>query len=150
MTRRYRPADAAPVIVVGFDGSTPAEHAVAYAAGLARRTRGTLIVAYILATAARGGLAGLAPLGAEMTEDWRSDPDEGIQKVAEDILAGTGTSWDFVTARGEAAAALEHLADERRADVVVVGRSRVPARHVLGSVPARLARHAHCPITVVP
>ena len=133
-------------VIVGFDGSRSSEHALAYAAGVSRRTGGALLVAYI---AAGGTSIGQAPFTPEAATAWRAYDASRVRKQAEELLKGTGTTWQFTTVYGEAAAGIEQLGERHRADLLVVGRSRVPVRHVFGSVPARLARHARCPITVV-
>lgn len=137
----------APKVIVGFDGSPSSEHALAYAAGMSRRTAGSLLVAYI---ATGGSSVGLAPFPPEAATAWRAYDASRVRKLAEEVLEGTGTDWQFTTAYGEAAAGINQLSARHRVDLLVVGRSRTPVRHVRGSVPARLARHARCPITVVP
>ncbi len=134
-------------VMVGFDGSTTSQHALAYAAGLSHRIPGKLFVAYV---APHPPSIGLATFGAEaMTV---SSIDDGVwpRRLAAEALQRMPTQWEFISCFGEVATSLERLAQEYHADVLVVGRSRLPRRHVLASVPARLARHARCPITVVP
>ena len=136
-----------PIVVVGFDGSASSEHAIAYAAGVSRRTGGALLVAYVVSMSPA---VGLASLGTEAVSTWPVDDGVWMRRLAEEVLDGTATRWRFTTGCGDVAAVLAQLGHEHHADALVVGRSRVPARHVLGSVPARLARRARCPITVVP
>lgn len=67
---------------------------------------------------------------------------------------GSGGGWralDYLARRGEAAEAILALAKERGAAEIAVGRrrSRVAAA-LLGSVSARTAAEASCPITIVP
>ena len=131
-------------VMVGFDGSISSQHALAYAAGLSRRIPAALYVAYV------------APhppsitLGAEATIAVPVDDSPWIRELAAEVLQRRPTHWEFISYFGEVATSLEHLAQEYRADVLVVGRSRAPRLHLLPTVPARLARHARCPITVVP
>jgi nucleotide-binding universal stress UspA family protein len=133
--------------MVGFDGSITSQHALAYAAGLSHRIPGTLLVAYI---AAHPPSVGLATIGAERMPPVDADDSAWVRGLAAEVLQHRPTPWQFIRCYGEAAIALEQLAQEYRADVLVVGRSRALRRYVLTSVPARLARHARCPITVVP
>ncbi len=138
----------APLIIVGFDLSPSSEHALAYAAGLAVRMRARLLVTYVTTF---GALGGLSAFEAPSLDTVRVEQSDAVRELAEEILCDLpAASWDLLVAIGETAGVLERLAVERDADVIVVGRSRAPARHILGSVPARLVRHAACPITVVP
>jgi nucleotide-binding universal stress UspA family protein len=134
-----------PIVVVGFDGSASSEHAMAYAAGVSRRTGGSLLVAYVVSISPA---VGLASLGTEAVTALPIDDGVWMRRLAEEVHHGTAIRWQFTTGCGDVAAVLAQLGHEHHADALVVGRSRV--RHVLGSVPGRLARRARCPITVVP
>lgn len=135
------------VIVVGFDGSEASEHALVYAAGVSRRVRGFLLVAY----AAPNPLAlGSEWFGDQLSSAWLADDGERVRTHVADTLDGTTSRWQFVLAQGDPATVLKQLVHQHRGDMLIVGQSRSPARHVLGSVPGRLARHSNCPITVVP
>jgi nucleotide-binding universal stress UspA family protein len=136
-----------PTVVVGFDGTASSQHAMAYAAGVSRRTAGGLVVAYIAPISTS---IGLTSFGGGTAPDWPLDDGNWIRRLADEVLHGTATRWQFTVGYGDVAAALAQLGHDHHADALIVGRSRVPARHVLGSVPARLARRAHCPVTVVP
>jgi nucleotide-binding universal stress UspA family protein len=131
-------------VMVGFDGSITSQHPLAYAAGLSRRIPGALYVAYVAPHPPSIGL------GAEAMAAVPVDDRLWIRELAAAVLQRMPTHWEFISCFGEVTASLERLAQEYRADVLVVGRSRGPRRHFLISVPARLARHARCPITVVP
>lgn len=134
-------------VMVGFDGSITSQHALAYAAGLSRRIPGALYVAYV---APHPPSIGLTSLAAEAMTAVPVDDSPWIRELAAEVLQRRPTHWEFISYFGEVATSLEHLAQEYRADVLVVGRSRAPRLHLLPTVPARLARHARCPITVVP
>lgn len=135
------------VIVVGFDGSRASEHALVYAGGVSRRINGSLVVVYV----APNPLA----LGSEWFGDllgptWLADDGARLRDHVKDTLDGTATRWSFLLTQGEPATVLKEIVHEHRGDMLIVGRSRAATRHVFGSVPGRLARHASCPITVVP
>ena len=51
---------------------------------------------------------------------------------------------------GNAARELSMAADELSADALVIGAPKQRWHHVAGSVPGWLARHARCPVIVVP
>jgi nucleotide-binding universal stress UspA family protein len=138
--------DGVGTIVVGYDGSPPAVHAAAWAAGLARRERGTLLVVYVEAlntpahwTAASSAAATEA--GMEFVQELRAE--------AGPLLTERGIAWEILHGEGEPAAVLEAIAEQRRADCIVVGRSRHRGG-LLGSVPKSLLAHAGRPVVVVP
>jgi nucleotide-binding universal stress UspA family protein len=133
-------------IVVGYDGTPPALHAASWAGGLARRERGTLIVVYVEALASPAhwtamSSAAATETGMEIVQD--------LVAQAEPRLAELGVAWEMVHGHGEPAAVLEAVAEQRRADCIVVGRSRRRGG-LLGSVPKSLLAHASRPIVIVP
>lgn len=138
---------AGPAILVGFDGSPSSEHALAYAAGLSRRMHGSLAVAYV---APSSSLAGLAPMGLGVCSSAVPDDRAWARRLVQEVLGDAVPRWELTVVEGDVAATLERLVVGHRFDMVVVGRSRSPAAHLLGSVPARLARRAPCPMIVVP
>jgi len=138
--------DGASTIVVGYDGSPPAMHAAAWAAGLARREHGMLLVVYVegLNSPAHWtamSSAAATEAGMEMLKE--------LAAQAEPVLAERGVTWELLHGQGEPAAVLEAIAEQRRADCIVVGRSRHRGG-LLGSVPKSLLAHASRPIVVVP
>lgn len=147
------------MLLVGFDMSRSSRHALAYAAGAARRMHATLLVVYVCDTApvpAVGVVSlplagGIAPIGYEPTPPRQVEhTTTAAQQCATDALAGSDVAWRFVVRHGPAAAELDRLATEHHADSLVTGRSGRLARWVCGSVPARLVRRARCPVIVVP
>ncbi|MFL6073406.1 MAG: universal stress protein [Mycobacteriales bacterium] len=134
-------------LVVGFDGSRSSYDALAYGAGMARRSDALLVVAYV---SGKGGMADLSSsVAAAAAQTWEEVSRE-VETEAAAVVEGTGVTWEFVWLHGEVSRALERLACERRLDAIVVGRSSGRLRHVLGSVPNRLVAHAPCPVIVVP
>jgi nucleotide-binding universal stress UspA family protein len=141
--------DGPGVVVVGLDGSNTSRDALAYAVGMARREGSELIIVQVgspvSAAAAVGAVGGVGP---------PSDVDRGIEAVATSMLEGLDellpARWRIVTRAGEPGVELERVATECQADAIVVGRSRNPGRHLLGSVAARLVRRANHPVIVVP
>jgi nucleotide-binding universal stress UspA family protein len=133
-------------IVVGYDGTPPAMHAAAWAAGLARRERGTLLIVYVEALNSPAHWTAMSSAAAMQADA------EFIQDLAAEaapLLDERGIAWEMLHGQGEPAAVLEAVAEERRADCIVVGRSRHRGG-LLGSVPKSLLAHASRPIVVVP
>ncbi|CAN3984931.1 hypothetical protein KPATCC21470_7662 [Kitasatospora purpeofusca] len=141
--------DGPKMIVAGLDGSDSSWRATAYAAGLARRQNATLAIAYIQPVL--GAATALAGAAVEET----------TQEIAEELLAAVREAehrlrdvwrveWRFLTVRGDPYAGLARLADELRADAVVVGASEQAGHRVIGSVAVRLVKAGRWPVTVVP
>lgn len=138
--------DGLGTIVVGYDGTPPSIHAAAWASGLARRERGKLLVVYVetLSSPAHWtAMSSAAAIEAGM---------EFVQELiaeAGPLMAERGIDWEMLRGQGEPAAVLEAVAEQRRADCIVVGRSRHRGG-LLGTVPKSLLAHASRPIVVVP
>lgn len=135
-------------LVVGFDGSDAAEHALDLAAALATAAGGELL---ILLCDSNHALADIS-FDAALTDATNA---EGLAAAVRTDLAGrfegTTLQWRFERREAAAAEALADAAVEFDADAVVVGRSgaRFP-RSVVGSVAAHLTRHCDRPVLVVP
>jgi nucleotide-binding universal stress UspA family protein len=137
-------------ILVGVDDSTTATRAGFYAAGLARRQRARLIVVYVapVASAAAAAPGGASLLAAEnqardeMAEDLRRRTEEGARELGIDIT--------FIAARGNPFQEIVRLADETKADALVVGASTKAGHRFVGSLAVHLVRLGKWPVTVVP
>jgi nucleotide-binding universal stress UspA family protein len=133
-------------IVVGLDGSPSSFHAAAWAAGLARRERARLVLVYVEAV---GGVAYWSPMGVAVASDAAESLVEELKKEIAAHLRWIDIDWDFVHHRGDPAVGLEQVAEQYRADLIVVGRSRRRGG-LLGTVPATLVVEAVRPVVVVP
>ena len=140
--------DGPRVIMVGVDGGAAAERAGAYAGGLARRQHAQLVVVFVaapslyLALAPPGLSAAVEETVQELTEEMRRQVSQRAEELALPIT--------FLCRRGAAAVELARVADELRADMVVVGASGRGRHRVMGSVARRLVRTARWPVVVVP
>lgn len=134
--------DGSGAIVVGIDGSTSSMNAAAWASGLARREGAVLVLVYVESLAS---MAYLSAFGASSAAASAAEWVEELRKTAAAYFDGTGLRWELVHHRGDPATSLEAVAEERRADCVVVGRSQHG-----GSVPKALIHDAHRPVVVVP
>lgn len=142
--------DGPKVILVGVDDSTTSLRAASYAAGLARR-QGANVTAVYVAPAASLGAA--TPGGATLEVARR----QAHTQIAEDLRgrfeAGAkelGISITFIAAEGDPYTELRRIADEIRADAVVVGASAQAGHRLIGSLAVRLVRAGKWPVTVVP
>jgi nucleotide-binding universal stress UspA family protein len=134
-------------VVVGYDGSASSRNALAYAAGMARRLGRTLLVAYITSPALF-----CEPLTGQVIAPVRDSQETHRWLLAEldEVCDRTGLDVCIVTRQGSPARELAAAADEFHADALVIGAPGRVWHQLAGSVPGWLARHAHCPVIVVP
>jgi len=142
--------DGPNVLVVGVDGSRTSLRAGAYAAGLARRSRAHLVIVY---AASRAGLAAWAPGGAAAIDQALDEIAADLRRQVEQRLEDWGLPsavCTFVVARGEPFAEIARIAEEVRADGVIVGASMHTGHRLVGSLAVRLVRAGRWPVTVIP
>ncbi|MFE0104633.1 universal stress protein [Streptomyces sp. NPDC059009] len=133
-------------VVVGFDGSTSAQRALAYASGMARRTGSGLIVVHVPHYPAATAW-GWDPLTLVTVSACRREHVAGE-------LAGSGclseVTWTLVERDGGISHTLEDVGREYSADAIVVGATHSLRGRILGSVAGRLTRRARRLVIVVP
>lgn len=142
--------DGPTAILVGMDDTVTASHAVAYAAGLARRQRARLIAVFVIpgasiAAASPGG-ASVIVAEAEAHEQIAGE----LRARLKETSAELGVDVTFVVAHGDPLSEIKRLADEMRADAIVVGASAKAGHRLVGSLAVRLVRAGRWPVTVVP
>ncbi|GHF73034.1 universal stress protein A [Kitasatospora xanthocidica] len=141
--------DGPKVILVGLDGSDSSWRATAYAAGQARRQGAVLAVAYVQPIlGAATALAGAAV--EETTQEIADELLAALRDAEQRVREVWKVDWRFLTMRGDPYGGLAKLADELRADAVVVGVSEQAGHKVIGSVAVRLVKAGRWPVTVVP
>ena len=142
--------DGPSAILVGVDDTVTGLRAAAYTAGLARRQRARVVAVYVAPVAgmALASSAGPAVLAAE---------NEAHEEIAKDLAARAdtmardlGISVTFVSAHGDPYHEITRIADETRADAIVVGASLKAGHRLMGSLAVRLVRSGKWPVTVVP
>ena len=145
--------DGPQVILVGVDASVTSMRAGAYAAGLARRQGARLVAVYVEQFSALYGAAAGAGAGAGAI----AEQEKAINETAEDLrgqieegAARLGLRATFITAQGDPYHELRRVADEVRADAVVVGASAKAGHRLVGSLAVRLVKAGRWPVTVVP
>jgi nucleotide-binding universal stress UspA family protein len=137
-------------ILVGVDDTTTSLRAASYAAGLARR-QGANVTAVFVAPVASFGAA--TPGGADLAAAHREanrQTAEDMRRRAEQASRDLGISITFIAAEGDAYTEIRRIADEIRADAVVVGASAHAGHRLIGSLAVRLVRAGRWPVTVVP
>jgi nucleotide-binding universal stress UspA family protein len=142
--------DGPSVILVGADDSTTSQRAGWYALGLARRQGARLVAVFVspVATLGTSGPGGAA-LAVAKEEAFNATAAE-MRERAERVAAEFGISVTFVARRGEPFAEICRVADEVRADAIVVGASTKAGHRFVGSLAVRLVRAGRWPVTVVP
>jgi len=143
--------DGPTTILVGVDGSPTSMRAGAYAAGLARRQRARLVTVYVgpvasMSTSVPGAGAALSAVqGVAFAE-----AAEVLRRQAEETAQELGISITFMATRGDPFSELRRIADEIRADAVVLGASAQAGHRLVGSLAVRMVRAGKWPVTVVP
>ncbi|ETK37840.1 universal stress protein [Microbispora sp. ATCC PTA-5024] len=141
--------DGPQVIVVGIDGSDTSLRATAYAWGLARRQGSKVVLVHVTGLGAVTTLLPAATVSAiEAGEEYAAELRERVERFAAE--SDTHVPYAFRTEQGEPSAVLTRVADELRADAVVVGASAQAGHRFIGSVAVRLVRAGRWPVTVVP
>lgn len=142
--------DGPSVILVGIDDSVTAARAAWYAAGLARRQDARVVAVYVapLGALVLGTPGGASALAAENAA--HDEVAEHLSGQADEMAREAGVPLTFITAHGDAFRELTRVAEETRADAIVVGASLKAGHRLLGSLAVRLVRAGKWPVTVVP
>jgi nucleotide-binding universal stress UspA family protein len=141
--------DGPKVILVAVDGSTTSLRAGSYAAGLARRQGARLVVGHVVHPPSMAMVPG-ASAALEATWEASREAVEQLRSEAEQGAAWHGIDVEFRTAEGNPYGELVKMAEEVRAELVVLGASTSPGHRVVGSLGARMIKAGKWPVTVVP
>jgi nucleotide-binding universal stress UspA family protein len=140
-------------IVVGTDGSDTAKKAVAAAVDLAREIGATLdiVSAYEPVPQSR-----LREESRQAPEDlqWMINPREDVEATLRDAaeeIEEAGIQVETFAREGDPADAILDVAEERSADLIVVGNKGMTGakRFLLGSVPNKVSHHAPCSVLII-
>jgi nucleotide-binding universal stress UspA family protein len=127
-------------IVVGTDGSDTAKEAVRQAVELAR-----LLGAELLLVSAYD-----APADSQWMVSARDDV-ATLLAQAEQTAHDAGVAVQTFPRQGDPADAILDVAEERDADLIVVGNKGMTGakRFLLGTVPNRVSHHAPCSVLII-
>jgi nucleotide-binding universal stress UspA family protein len=139
--------DGPQVILVGVDDSVTSLRAAAYAAGMARRQSARFVAVYVRSAST---MAALAPMGAASVQQALDEATADLKQRMIEGARSIGLAAEFVIADGDPFGELVRVADELRADAVVVGASTQAGHRVIGSIAVRLVRAGRWPVIVVP
>jgi nucleotide-binding universal stress UspA family protein len=134
-------------VVVGYDGSQSSRNALAYATGLARRLCRPLLVVYVVPFGVY-----CEPMTGQVicASREKGEMERWLISELNQVCDAEGLEVSVIARRGNAAKELAAAADVSSADALVVGAPGHRLHHVVGSIPSWLARHARCPVIVVP
>jgi nucleotide-binding universal stress UspA family protein len=149
-------------ILVGYDGTTPAERALRRAAEFARTFQARVVVVSVApppsAVEARSsgafGLFSYYPTSVDELDQTRRLDEElwrQHRERTEALFADAGVAVEFAGVAGEPVHELVAAADERNADLIVVGTREAGflERLLGGSVSEGVARRARCDVLIV-
>ncbi|GGF48683.1 universal stress protein A [Marmoricola endophyticus] len=138
--------DGPRLILVGVDGSETSIRAGSFAAGVARREGAELLAVFVTQSPA---FAGSTP-GGDPSAAYRGEEIEEMRQRVEEGAAYVGHPIRFRTAHGDPFSELTRIAEEERADSVIVGASASAGHRFVGSLAVRLVKAGRWPVTVVP
>ena len=140
-------------IVVGTDGSATAQEAVRQAAELAKGLRAKVYIVSAYESVPEGRLRDER---LQVPEDlqWMVNPREDVEdtlQVSAAELRGEGLDVETIAREGDPADAILDVAEEKNADLVVVGNRGMTGakRFLLGSVPNKISHHAPCSVMII-
>jgi nucleotide-binding universal stress UspA family protein len=133
-------------IVLGYDGTEASKRALERAGDIAAAFESSVIVASVAAM-----MTGTAHGGGSIDPTDPPEAHESMLDSAKAKLVGRGVQAELVLATGDAADVILELAEQRSADLIVVG-TREPGffERLMGhSVSESVQRHAHCDVLIV-
>ena len=140
-------------IVVGTDGSDTARQAVREALDLARQVGASVDIVSAYAPVSNQRLreeSRQAPEDLQWMVNPREDVDATLKEAAEGVEE-SGIRVQTFAREGDPADAILDVAEERGADLIVVGNKGMTGakRFLLGSVPNKVSHHAPCSVLIV-
>ena len=133
-------------ILVAYDDTAPSKRALERAATLAEAFGSRVLVTSIAPLTHSGPRSATHIARSEGP----ADRDEDVHE-AQAVLEARGITAEAVTVLGDPASAIARLAEDRGADLVVIGtRALGPVQRLLGqSVSQAVSRRVHCDVLIV-
>ena len=139
-------------VIVAVDGSEASSHAARVGVTLAEHGGGKVtLVTVVRPPEGWWGVGGAPPSPEAMSVAITRARTEVLDPLAAEF-ADANCTIDLVEEIGDPAGVVLRIAENLKADVLVVGRrgSSLVERLMLGSVADRLAHEATCPVLIVP
>jgi nucleotide-binding universal stress UspA family protein len=136
-------------ILIATDGSPTAKTAAAYAAGIAKCEGSKVVVLSVLHTHLYGDTTAYGDTERVIAE-MRATVNGQVEELRRAGIEATGRTWETDT--DEVQTAIEHVAEEIGADLLVMGTHGRTGldRALLGSVADRVLRMTRVPVLVIP
>ena len=137
-------------IVIGVDGSAGGESATRLGGELAEGRDAEVLLVHVVPLPPI--VPGVDQAISEQSLEYFEETAEEALTRAEDILASMNVKGERIISTGSPAEVILGVAEDRNADVVVVGHRGFGAmkRLFLGSVSSKLAHHVHCALLLAP
>jgi nucleotide-binding universal stress UspA family protein len=141
-------------IVVGTDGSQTAREAVGQAVEMAKRLDASLHVVSAYEPVSGQGLRDAPATSLAPDPQWvirlREEVDATLEEAAA-IARAAGVVVSVYARQGDAADAILDVAEERGADLVIIGNKGMTGakRFLLGSVPNKVSHYAPCAVMII-
>jgi nucleotide-binding universal stress UspA family protein len=140
-------------IVVGTDGSDTARKAVDEAVDLAKALGAALCLVMAYEPVPKSRLREEARQAPEDLQ-WMINPREDVDAIlseAAEAIREAGVEVETYPREGDPADAILDVAEERGADLIVVGNKGMTGarRFLLGSVPNKVSHHAPCSVLII-
>ena len=140
-------------IVVGTDGSETARKAVREAVELAKSVGASLDIVSAYEPVSNQRLreeSRQAPSDLQWSINPREDVEATLSEAAEEV-EDAGVNVTTFAREGDPADAILDVAEERGADLIVVGNKGMTGakRFLLGSVPNKVSHHAPCSVLII-
>jgi nucleotide-binding universal stress UspA family protein len=140
-------------IVVGTDGSDTATEAVRQAVSLAKPLGAKLQIVSAYEPVSDTRLREEAQQAPQDLQ-WMVNPREDVEATLRDAcerVEAAGVEVNTYAREGDPADAILDVAEERSADLIVVGNKGMTGakRFLLGSVPNKVSHHAPCSVLIV-
>ena len=141
-------------IVVGTDGSDTARSALRQAIGLAQQSDARLQIVSAYEPVSEQRLRDQhveVPKDLEWMINPRGDVLEMLDAAREEARRAGVAEVETFARQGDAADAILDVAEEQRADLIVVGNKGMTGakRFLLGSVPNKVSHHAPCSVMII-
>ncbi|CAN5586745.1 universal stress protein [soil metagenome] len=140
-------------IVVGTDGSATAREAVRQATELAGKLGAKVYLVSAYEPVPEGRLRGERQIVPDDLQ-WMINPREDVESTLEagaESMKDAGIDVETVPREGDPADAILDVAEEKDADLIVVGNKGMTGakRFLLGSVPNKISHHAPCSVMII-